>query len=327
MPSASVVIPTYNRAASLRRTLEGLALHEPVEGGFEVVVVSDGSTDDTDRVLDQTAYRFELVALNQENAGPAAARNRGVAAASGRVVVFIDDDTVPDRHLLNAHLRHHGGEEDAVVVMGPMLTPPDHVMTPWVAWEQAKLEAHYAALGSGRLVATARQFYTGNASVNRRRLLDSGGFDVSFRRAEDVELAYRLADRGASFVFDPEAIVLHYAERTLPAWLDVARSYGHYDTVISREKGRGWLLDAIASEFHDRHALVQLATRATVTHPALAAATATVLTSGARIAALIGLDRLSRSALSGAYNVTYYAGMAAELGGGKALIERFDRGR
>ena len=80
------------------------------------------------------------------------------------------------------------------VVMGPMLTPNDFAMPAWVAWEQAMLMKQYDDMNAGNWQPTARQFYTGNTSLARQHLIQTGGFDTSFRRGEDVELAYRLAD-------------------------------------------------------------------------------------------------------------------------------------
>ena len=214
-PVVSVVIPTYNRRERLGGTLAGLAAQRNADGMFEVIVVSDGSTDGTNEFLTSGALPLEVVALTQRNAGPAAARNRGVGAARGELVVFLDDDVVPNEDLVAAHLRHHDGPSDDRVVIGPMRTPSGFPLSAWVQWEQDMLYKQYDAMDRGEYEATARQFYTGNASVARRHLEAVGGFDVAFRRAEDVELAYRLAGRGLQFSYAPDAVVLHYAEPQL----------------------------------------------------------------------------------------------------------------
>ena len=225
-------------------------------------MVSDGSSDGTDEFLRSPECPLPVVAVRQDNAGPAAARNRGIREATGDLVVFIDDDVVPAPDLLAAHLRHHdaSGNDDTVVI-GPMITPTDDVLSPWVRWEQDMLYKQYAAMERGDWEATARQFYTANASIARRHLLDAGGFDEAFRRAEDVELAYRLADRGMHFTFAKDAIVDHHAERSFASWLDIARQYGRNDVIFGRDLGQRWLLDSIATEFHGRHRLVRALTR------------------------------------------------------------------
>ena len=97
LPTVSVVVPTYNRRDRLEHVLDALfAQHTDVP--FEIVVVSDGSTDGTDAYLSTAAApagsRATLRHVRQENSGPAAARNRGVDLARGEIVVFVDDDNV-----------------------------------------------------------------------------------------------------------------------------------------------------------------------------------------------------------------------------------------
>ncbi|HET8799515.1 MAG TPA: glycosyltransferase family A protein, partial [Thermoanaerobaculia bacterium] len=88
----SVVIPTYNRLPMLTRVLD--ALEAQIDAPpFEVIVVSDGSTDDTERVMSQ---RNGITFRTQPNGGPGRARNHGVSLARGTFVVFIGDDTVPE---------------------------------------------------------------------------------------------------------------------------------------------------------------------------------------------------------------------------------------
>ena len=325
-PAVSVVIPTYNRRAQLAQALDGLAKQDPVDGGFEVIVVSDGSTDGTDEFLGSTSLPLPVQAIRQPNAGPAAARNRGIDTAEGELVVFIDDDVVPEPGFLAAHLARHDHPDDDLVVIGPMVTPANSHLSPWVRWEQDMLYKQYAAMQRGDWEATSRQFYTGNASVARRHLLDAGGFDPAFRRAEDVELAYRLAQRGLNFTFDPAAIVTHYAERSYEAWLAAAYAYGRNDVVFGRDRGQAWLLDAISNEFHRRHRLVRTMTSWLVPHPRAARATSAVLSCVARSLGWLPqrwCGGLTSATLSAVYNLTYYRGMADELGSGRQLLARF----
>jgi GT2 family glycosyltransferase len=323
-PTVSVVMPTYNRLDQLRAALASLAAQQGLDDPVETIVVSDGCTDGTDDYLSSPAVPLPVVALTQANAGPAAARNRGIDVARGELVLFVDDDTVADPNLVAAHLRRHECPDDDLVVIGPMLTPDGYAISPWVRWEQDMLTKQYDAMRNGVYGATARQFYTGNASVARRHLVDAGGFDTTFRRAEDVELAYRLADRGLRFAFEPDAVVLHYAERSFEAWLGAAYAYGRNDVVFGRDRGRTWLLEAIGREFHDRHLLVRGLTRTCLPRPRLDAITSVLLSRSARGAARLNAGRLERPLLSAVYNLTYYRGMADELGSAERLVELFD---
>ena len=178
------------------------------------MVISDGSNDGTWEFLQQAEYPYRLVPLQQANSGPAVARNFGIANSCGENILFLDDDVVPCIDLITEHLRSQTESGENAISLGPMLTPPDARYTPWVDWEQVMLARQYEAMTSGVWEATPRQFYTGNTLIGRQLLLQSGGFDPAFRRAEDVELALRLARVGAKFIFTPQAYGYHYAERS-----------------------------------------------------------------------------------------------------------------
>ena len=106
-PAMSVVIPTFNRLPRLKQVLGALAKQSLDNDLFEVVVVSDGSTDGTKEYLSGVTSRH-LVHAHQDNAGPGAARNRGVQLARGRLILFIDDDIVATPTLVERHLAAHG---------------------------------------------------------------------------------------------------------------------------------------------------------------------------------------------------------------------------
>jgi GT2 family glycosyltransferase len=321
MIKISVVIPTFNRVDRLRRVLDAFAAQTIHPTEFEVVVVSDGSTDGTDAFLRSAVTPFRLLIASGANSGPAAARNTGVGLATGDVLLFVDDDVVPQTDLVQQHVTTHGQAGTKAVVIGPMLTPPDHRPTACVRWEQAMLYKQYHAMLVGDYEPTYRQFFTGNASVARDFLLATGGFDERFRRAEDIELAYRLHDNGAHFIFNPGAIGYHFAERSYLSWIQNARAYGRNDVLFDRYYGRLHRLEIARSEFKGRHAMVRWLTRRCVGRPALGA---TVEWAGRVIAAAAdgrAPERLTRNALTAVYNTTYYSGLAQELGGRAAFSE------
>lgn len=311
-PTVSVVVPTHDRVSRLRQVLAGLAAQD-VEGPIEVIVVDDGSTDGTSDFLSSGAAPLPVVVCTQENRGPGAARNRGVEVASGELVVFIDDDVVPDPGLVRAHVDAHLRHGHRTVVIGPMRNPPDHEMSPWVRWEQAMLEKQYDAMEAGHYDATARQFYTGNASVRREHLVAAGGFDPGLWRAEDVELAYRLADAGLVFVYEPAAVGLHYAERSFESWLATGDAYGRNDVAFARDRGRSEILSWLADEHRARHPLTRLLTRTCADRPRLRAASIAALSRVVIACTTAKLPRSATKALSGAYQLAYYGGVADEL--------------
>jgi glycosyltransferase involved in cell wall biosynthesis len=312
-PEVSVVVPTYNRLPRLRRVLDALAAQTYPASRFEVVVVSDGSSDGTEDHLGQRRDPFELVGVAQSNAGPAAARNRGVQLASGSLLLFVDDDVVAAPTLLEQHVASH--DRPDLVVIGPMLNPDGFDMSPWVRWEQAMLYRQYDAMNRGLYTATFRQFYTGNASVPRESVLSQNGFDTRYRRAEDVEFAYRLSQCGHRFLFNPDAIGYHYADRPFASWLRTARDYGANDARFARDLDRPEVLQLVGREFPRRNLLVQLAARCCVGRPRAERGAGVLLKSMASTFDTLHAGLFTRLSLSGLYNVSYYCGLADELGG------------
>ena len=309
----SVVVPTYNRVARLRHVIGALEQQQYPADAYEVIVVSDGSSDGTLAYLEALSSTMRLRSFSQSNRGPAAARNVGVDKAVGELIVFIDDDVVPDAGLLAEHVRAHHEADREVVVLGPLLTPEGFAMVPWVRWEQEMLMKQYRALLRGDWEPSARQFYTGNASLRRSHILAAGGFDENFRRAEDVELAYRLAARGLGFVFTMKAAGRHYAERSYRSWLDGAYTYGRNDVIFARDRSQKWLLSAIHQEFQERHLMIRSLVRLCRGRSWLASLMTCALKLAADSATLVHADGMERSAYSGLFNLRYYSGLFDEL--------------
>jgi GT2 family glycosyltransferase len=317
VPAISVVIPTFNRLSRLRVVLEAMSYQSLDHDLYEVIVVSDGSTDGTDEYLASEASSA-IVHARQQNSGPGAARTRGVDLARGRLVLFVDDDVVATPQLVERHLAAHG-ESETTVVIGPMLDAPDFRYSPWVAWEQAKLHKQYRAMRLGVYEPTFRQFFTGNASVPTALLKRAGGFDTTFRRAEDIELSYRLDQLGANFLFDESAAAHHLAERSFDSWIAAAEAYGRNDVTFARDHDQQWLMPKMAAEFKQRSSLTRFLVRVCLTRPRLAAFSSRSLRAigGSKWS----IPRLSGVALSGLYGLTYYGGAASEYGDPGAFRE------
>jgi GT2 family glycosyltransferase len=315
----SVVVPTYNRAPSLRRLLDALALQTYPFDAFEVIVVDDGSTDGTIGQLGEWSCPFTLRVLKQEHGGPAEARNLGVRHATGSLLVFVDDDVVPAPELLAEHVRSHQQERDLVVV-GPMSPPLNWRRPAWVRWEEDKLQVQYRDMLAGKYACTPRQFYTANVSLARARFLQAGGFDPTFKRAEDVELAYRLRDFGMRFRFNPRAEVRHYASRAFSAWLRAAHQYGRYDVIMARDKGQE-TMQCATYEFYERNWLTRSMTRLCVGRPLLFGVAMPLMRGVVHAADRIAVPpRVAGTLLSGIFNVMYWQGVCDELGGRAALV-------
>ncbi len=102
MMLVSVIIPTYNKSSYLNLTLSGF-LKQSYES-FEIIIVNDGSTDLTKNIVDKYSDKLNIKYVYQKNKGRAAARNKGIINASGNIIVFNDDDRIPDISFLQEHV-------------------------------------------------------------------------------------------------------------------------------------------------------------------------------------------------------------------------------
>jgi GT2 family glycosyltransferase len=325
MPTVSIVLPTYNRLPRLQKVLAGLAAQTYPRPDFEIVVVSDGSTDGTNEFLQAEATGLPIRPFVQANGGAAVARNLGIQMAQGELILFLDDDVVPAPSLVTEHVATHQRHQGNVVVLGPMLTPADFILKPWVRWEQAMLYKQYADIAAGRWKPTARQFYTGNASLARHHLLTVGGFDPTFRRAEDVELAYRLAAHGLSFVFNAKAIGYHYADRSFRSWLETPYLYGRNDVIFARNRGQYWLLPTVMREFQQRHPFIKALTRLCLTRKTVSNLLVDSLRRAATVSNRVGIAPFTNYLYSAIFNLCYYQGVADELHGRQAFFDLAQR--
>ena len=207
----TVIVPTYNRAATLLLCLQHLEAQR--YKNFEVIVVDDGSTDDTQAVLADFRARTALClrVLKLENGGPARGRNVAIAKARTELCVLIGDDILVGPEFVEAHLRlHRERPEREVVGLGLTLWDTTHQrLTPFMEWLEKKQFAY------GHLLAGAepnwRHFYTSNLSF-KTSLLRETRFNEAFRKAafEDIEVGYRLAMADQlRLIFLKDAVATH----------------------------------------------------------------------------------------------------------------------
>jgi glycosyltransferase involved in cell wall biosynthesis len=194
--AVSVVIATRERSAFLARALASLEAQESAPA-FEVVVADNGSRDGTGAVVAAALARDVLAMQSVVVPEPsrAAARNAGIAAARGNLVLFVDDDVSLPTHFVAAHAAAHGRDPFPRVVSGPIINVPSYDERPAPSW------ANY----SGAFLCTC------NASVPRSALLAAGGFDERFNLYgwEDTELGLRLRRRDVRHVFAWGAYLWH----------------------------------------------------------------------------------------------------------------------
>lgn len=209
----SVVIPTYNRADILKLCLERLLAQKGVD--FEVIVVDDGSTDDTEKMMGEA--QGDIVRyIRQTHFQQGVARNRGVAEAKGDIIVFIGDDILVQPEFLKTHWEaHQRMSAENVVVLGFTTWDPLIEINDYMKFlESSGWQFGYGFLRPGFVERAGRYkfFYTSNLSM-KKSFFEKEKFNESFRGYgwEDIELGYRLAkNQGMRLFYEPAARAFHH---------------------------------------------------------------------------------------------------------------------
>ncbi len=209
VPELSVVIPTYNRLETLRVVVPMLLDSDLRPERYEIIVADSNSTDGTAEFLRELAAKHpNLTHLPGPYTGRAMARNAGIHAARGEVVLFTDSDIIPSPDLLSLHLARHR-QERGIAVVG-MEVQVD-------SYEEYERKRDFPELRrplhpANRTRLSWLYFLTGNASVRRDDLLRVGAFDESFTGYghEDLELGYRLERIGVRISYEPRAVNYHW---------------------------------------------------------------------------------------------------------------------
>jgi cellulose synthase/poly-beta-1,6-N-acetylglucosamine synthase-like glycosyltransferase len=226
----SVVVPARNAGQTIGECLDSLLTQSEPRERYEVIVVDDGSTDGTRQVV----QGYEVTLLDQSHEGPAAARNRGVAASSGEVVLFTDADCVPAPDWIDEMARPFQ-DQDVVGVKGAYRTRQRGVMPRFV---QCEYEERYERMAKLKQIDFIDTY---SAGYRRQIFLTEGGFDTDYPDAsvEDQELSFRLAERGYKMVFNPRAIVYHRHPETLRAYFGRKFNIGYWKVrVLRRHPGK-----------------------------------------------------------------------------------------
>jgi glycosyltransferase involved in cell wall biosynthesis len=215
----SVVIPTYNRAATLRKALEGYARQSGDHQLLEVLVVDDGSQDDTEAVVRQFSRESDLPVrhLKQENLGISAARNHALREARGELILFGDDDIIPSPGMVAEHVAWHNRyPEPEVGVLGHIAWARELHPTPFMEWSGLYGPQFNFGYFKRGMQLDFRYAYFCNTSVKLRFLERNGVFDERFRSYgyEDLELSYRLGKNGYRLLYNPDAAGFHYKYET-----------------------------------------------------------------------------------------------------------------
>lgn len=235
MPEVSLIIPTHNQCAALRRTLEALRQQTCPLEKLEVIVVADGCIDDTIKMLESWEAPFALRVIQLWGNGAATARNEGAQAAQGRLLIFLDDDIESMPGLIEAHVSAHQRQPDAVVIgyLPPVYPEPlDFFHLEARTWWESKFSTMRESGHRFNYV----DMLSGNFSLRAELFARLGGFDTNFPGCggEDYEFGVRLIKSGAQFVHAPEAMGYHHDKTGLDRSFVRARKEGQADVMIGR---------------------------------------------------------------------------------------------
>jgi len=230
-PAVSVVIPTHDRSATLRRTLDALCEQTFALRKVEVIVIVDGSSDSTMEMLSGYTAPFTLRIIEQSRQGPAAARNNGAAEAYGKWLIFIDDDIETIPSFIEAHVcahQHYPGH----VIIGylPLVFHGNsgffhHELRIW--WENM---FHLMRRPGHRY--RFNNLLSGNFSVETEIFKQIGGFNTDFWCHEDYELGVRFIKAGIPFAFAHDAIGYHHESTDLGRSLSRKYEEGKADVLM-----------------------------------------------------------------------------------------------
>lgn len=244
-PAISVVIPTHERAALLERSLRSLREQTLQRSRFEVVVVDDGSSDETASVCERLAGELELRYFRIENSGISAAKNLGLFASTAPLVLWFDDDDIADPRLLGEHLEaHREHPQENLAVLGYTTWAPELEITPLMEYvtDIGQQLFFYRDLKDGQMLDYTF-FWGGRSSCKRSFLVQHGSFDQELPAMEDVELGFRLSRHGfevlhvrtaKSFMVRPvthEEFARRCVKRGRAIWLYASR---HSDPEVER---------------------------------------------------------------------------------------------
>jgi O-antigen biosynthesis protein len=221
-PKVSVVVCVYNGQRTMDACLASLKkLNYP---NYEVIVVNDGSTDGTRQIAEGYDY---IRLIHQENKGLSEARNVGIRAATGDIVAFTDADCMADPDWLT-HLVARFQSSEFGAVGGPNLTPPDDSFVASCVAVSPGAPTHVL------LDDEVAEHIPGCNMAFRREALEAiDGFDPIFRAAgDDVDLCWRLQNKGYKIGFSPAAVVWHFRRNTIRDYLKQQRGYGKAETFL-----------------------------------------------------------------------------------------------
>ncbi len=222
-PYMSVIVSTFNRSDLIKRCLNSLLSQSYPLDHLEVIVVNDGSTDDTEDILHK--HKEKIVCdykwFSQPNCGKTKALNFAIKKSKGDIICLTDDDCIPDKDWIKNIVTGYVNEK--VGGVGGLISP----------------------LGTGSFIENytkKNKFHSNERQINiamvggnssfRREVLDEiGGYDIFFRNGQDTEIGIRAQSKGYVFIYEPSAVVYHKEEESI---IGILKQIHRYEKTYAR---------------------------------------------------------------------------------------------
>lgn len=221
----SIIVPIYNSKNELERCLISLLSQDYPQDNYEVIVVDDGSNDNSLKLVEKFTV---LLIRHNHNKGPAAARNTGISFAKGRLLLFLDSDCIVRRNWISSHVAVHKKREkeykDTVCVGGPILLPDKvnnfiEISDYYSSWyEQPRIKREL----------TFEYLPTTNLSIKKEIIDKIGGFKEELKCGEDIEYGIRLRKNGYNLEFEQKIEVFHYGRKNFRDYLSHHYNWGYF---------------------------------------------------------------------------------------------------
>lgn len=236
----SVIVPSYNGGNKLPRLLS--AMEAQTIEGFELLIVVDGSTDDTVEYLknyESTKFNFKFIF--QKNTGRSSVRNSGAKEAKGNLLIFFDDDMSPINSAISRHIQFHQTHEKAICG-GNQIENPDEAVSDFDKYRcYIRNKWNYSYEEKTKLNRNNLHLTASNFSISKSLFLELNGFDETLTDAEDICLAYKALDQNIDVYFDPNIVAWHNDFCSCRKYILRRREYQATYRFLSQKRNDSWV--------------------------------------------------------------------------------------
>lgn len=218
----SIIVPTHNRFEILKKCMKSLHQQSFDKDLYEVIVIDDGSTDETSKLREKIFSPFDFNAkyFFQSSKGPAAARNYGIRSSKGELLIFIGDDIILTHDFINAHFHEHEKHPDSYfAVIGKTVWDQTLHITKFMKHLENGIQFDFNHLNNKNI--SFKHCYTSNISVKKKIIMENNLFfdeKLPYAAYEDIEWGYRLHKKSIQFRFLPEATAFHHHPVTFDSY-------------------------------------------------------------------------------------------------------------